>query len=130
MSMKPAWEMDEYARSRLRSRCASAARFPQASEMQAMTAIATVQMSSSPGKAVFRIRTSATNAAVFVAADMNAVTEVGAPWYTSGVHMCNGAAESLTMRGARVMAGPGRGNASVEGGALGIWVKPSFPVAP
>ena len=38
---------------------------------------------------------SAKNAAVFVAADMNAVTGVGAPWYTSGVHMWNGAAETL-----------------------------------
>src|SRR5215467_8604240 len=120
MSMKPAWEMDEYARSRLRSRCASAARFPQASEMQAMTAIATVHMSSSPGKAVFRIRTSATNAAALVAADMNAVTEVGAPWYTSGVHMWNGAAESLNMKPARIIARPATRNASLEACALAI----------
>ena len=40
-------------------------------------------------------RISAKNAATFVAALMNATTGVGAPWYTSGVHMWNGAAEIL-----------------------------------
>jgi hypothetical protein len=35
------------------------------------------------------------NAVALVAADMNAVTGVGAPWYTSGVHWWNGAAEAL-----------------------------------
>ena len=43
--MKPACEIDEYASSRFTSRCASAARFPQASEMHASTATAIVQIS-------------------------------------------------------------------------------------
>ena len=40
-----------------------------------------------------RIR--APNAAIFVAADMNAVIGIGAPSYTSGVHMWNGTALTL-----------------------------------
>ena len=40
-------------------------------------------------------RSIAPNAAAFVAPAMNAVTGVGAPWYTSGVHMWNGAAATL-----------------------------------
>ena len=45
--------------------------------------------------ATSRTRISARNAATFVAADMNAVTGVGAPWYTSGVHWWNGTADTL-----------------------------------
>ena len=41
------------------------------------------------------MRSTAANAAAFVAAAMNAVTGVGAPWYTSGVHMWKGAAATL-----------------------------------
>ena len=41
------------------------------------------------------MRRNAANAAAFVAEAMNAVTGVGAPWYTSGVHMWNGAAATL-----------------------------------
>ncbi len=40
ISMKPACETDEYARIRLTFRCTSAAMLPQASETQAITAIA------------------------------------------------------------------------------------------
>ena len=36
--------------------------------------------------------------ATLVADDMNAVTGVGAPWYTSGVHMWNGTAATLNPR--------------------------------
>ena len=79
ISMKPACEIDEYASSRLTLRCASAARFPTASETHASTATAIVQTSSWPGKATTRIRSVTTSAATFVAADMNAVTDVGAP---------------------------------------------------
>mgnify|MGYP001059674074 CR=1 FL=1 len=35
------------------------------------------------------------NAAVLVATAMNAVTGVGAPWYTSGVQTWNGTAAAL-----------------------------------
>ncbi len=43
-----------------------------------------------PPSAPTNTRTNAANAAAFVAAAMNPVTGVGAPWYTSGVHMWNG----------------------------------------
>ena len=80
MSRKPACEMLEYASIRLTSVWTSAARFPQASEMQTITASEIVQSSSSEGNAVTSRRIVRTSAAIFVAADMNAVTGVGAPW--------------------------------------------------
>ena len=40
-------------------------------------------------------RISAANPATFAADAMNAVTGVGAPWYTSGVHVWNGTAAIL-----------------------------------
>ena len=42
------------------------------------------------GKATTSTRSSAANAAALPTEAMNAVTGVGAPWYTSGVHMWNG----------------------------------------
>ena len=41
------------------------------------------------------MRRKAAKPATLVADDMNAVTGLGAPWYTSGVHMWNGTAEIL-----------------------------------
>src|SRR5919198_6015911 len=46
-------------------------------------------------RATSNTRRNAPNAATFVAADMNAVTHVGAPWYASGVHMWKGTAATL-----------------------------------
>ena len=77
--MKPAFEIDEYASSRFRFFWTSAAKLPSASEQTAITATAIVQRSSSCGNAVTRIRRVRSSAATLVAADMNAVTEVGAP---------------------------------------------------
>ena len=45
-----------------------------------------------------KTRIRAKNAATFVAAPMNATTGVGAPSYTSGVHIWNGAAETLNAK--------------------------------
>src|SRR5690554_4011424 len=42
-----------------------------------------------------RMRSNAAAAAALVAAAMNATTGVGAPWYTSGTQVWNGAAPSL-----------------------------------
>jgi hypothetical protein len=61
---------------------------------------------------------------------MKAVTEVGAPWYTSGVHMWNGAAEILNARPARIIASPARRNASSPASAAAICAKPISLVAP
>src|SRR5437762_8698105 len=93
--MKPACEMDEYASMRFTVRCTSAAKLPITSEQTAITASATVQRCAFAGKAVVRIRRATTSATGLVAADMNAVTGVGAPSYTSGVHMGNGAADGV-----------------------------------
>ena len=67
---------------------------------------------------------------------MNAVTGVGAPWYTSGVHMWNGAAATLkpspTSRNAKPAtsdAGVRRGRASAEERAR-CPVSDVVPVAP
>src|SRR6476619_2319364 len=104
--MKPACEMDEYASRRLTLRCARAARLPITSEITASTAIAIDQISDCSGNAVTRIRSVTTRATAFVAADMKAVTGVGAPSYTSGVHMWNGAADALNASPAMIIAIP------------------------
>ena len=77
--MKPACEIDEYASIRFTLRWTSAARLPTASEQTAITAIVTVQRCASAGNAVTSTRSISTSATVLVAADMNAVTGVGAP---------------------------------------------------
>ena len=51
-------------------------------------------------------RISAAKPAAFVADAMNAVTGVGAPWYTSGVHMWNGTAATLKPSPTRRSAKP------------------------
>ena len=72
----------------------------------ASTATAIVQISDCSGNDVTRSRYIRASPATFVAAPMKAVTEVGAPWYTSGVHWWNGAAETLKPRPARIIAIP------------------------
>src|SRR5918912_10353 len=47
------------------------------------------------GTATYATRSSAPNAATLVQAAMKPVTGVGAPWYTSGVQVWNGAAPTL-----------------------------------
>ena len=79
MSMKPACETEEYASIRFTLRWTSAARLPIASEAQAIAATATVQRCASCGNALTSTRSATTSATVFVAADMKAVTGVGAP---------------------------------------------------
>ena len=52
--------------------------------------------------------------ATFVADAMNAVTGVGAPWYTSGVHMWNGTAATLKPRPTSEQREPGEERALLE----------------
>src|SRR3954465_932054 len=80
---------------RLTSVCTTAAIEPTRSDSTARPAIAGRQSTEYTWNAPTKIRRSAANAAAFVAAAMNAVTGVGAPSYTSGVHMWNGAADTL-----------------------------------
>src|SRR5437899_5230378 len=112
--MKPACEIDEYARIRFTFRCTSAAMLPQASEMQAMIAIVQRQRCVSPGNATVSTRYVTISAATFVADDMNDVTGVGAPWYASGVHMWNGAADDLNISPAMIIARPSSSIVSCE----------------
>src|SRR5213596_1182547 len=68
---------------------------PTTIEIAARAQMNGVQSHASGLNDVSNTRISAANAATFVAALMNAVTAVGAPWYASGVHMWNGTAETL-----------------------------------
>ena len=52
------------------------------------------------------------NAATLVQAAMNAVTGVGAPWYTSGVQVWNGPTEPLNMSPTTSSASPPSSSAS------------------
>src|SRR5437879_953726 len=75
--------------------CAIASTLPRTIEIAASAQITGVQSHVSGWNDTSSTRARARNPATFVAADMNAVTGVGAPWYTSGVHMWNGAADTL-----------------------------------
>ena len=61
---------------------------------------------------------------------MNAVTGVGAPWYASGVHMWNGAADALNARPAITIASPATSIASCAWPAAPMRSKESCPVVP
>src|SRR6266480_3116760 len=93
--MNPACATLEYASIRFTSVCAVASSDPTTIDTADRTQMNGVQSHASGLNAVSNTRISAANAAIFVAADMNAVTGVGAPWYASGVHMWNGTAETL-----------------------------------
>ena len=93
--------------------------------------MAIVQISLCSGNAVTRTRSITTSAAAFVAADMNAVTDVGAPWYTSGVHMWKGAAETLNAKPGEDHREPGDEERVVRRLVRPRSAeKPSSPVAP
>src|SRR5262245_60669880 len=87
--------MLEYARSRLMSVWAIARMAPATIDSADSTQITGCQSQVTGWNATLNTRISAANAATLVAADMNPVTAVGAPWYTSGAHMWNGTAETL-----------------------------------
>ena len=59
-------------------------------------------------------RMSAANAATLVVTLMNVVTDVGAPWYTSGVHVWNGAALILNARPTKRSAMPAMSSGSTR----------------
>ena len=66
---------------------------------------------------------------------MNAVTGVGAPWYTSGVHMWNGTAGDLEAEADEEQGEPGEQRALLEQrvlarGTRAIPVSDVVPVAP
>ena len=92
--------MDEYASMRFTLRCGSASRLPttivsSASVREQRRAAAAGPR---PCASATNTRTSAANAAAFTPALISAVTGVGAPSYTSGVHMWNGTAATLNAK--------------------------------
>src|SRR3982751_6961222 len=97
-STKPECAMLEYARSRFRFFCASATTLPRTMVIAASHQTATCQRVYAPPNASIHTRRNAANAAAFTAAAMYPVIGVGAPSYTSGVHIWNGAAATLKAR--------------------------------
>src|SRR4051794_6275366 len=87
-----------------------------------------------PGNASTNRRRKTANAAAFVATAISAVTGVGAPWYTSGVQVWNGAIEHLNARPVAASAMPVKSIGSVADTlspiALEMALKPVAPVAP
>src|SRR3954452_25261907 len=100
----------------------------------ASTASASPQVAWTSGNASTKIRRKTANAAAFVATAMNEVTGVGAPWYTSGVHVWNGAIEHLNASPVAASATPVSSSGSVSDTlspiAAAIPLKSVVPVAP
>ena len=87
--------------------CATAATAPNTIEAMAMKIRICCQSAAIlPGKATTSTRASRPSAAALGAAEKKAATGVGAPSYTSGVHMWNGTAETLKARPDRMKTMP------------------------
>src|SRR2546422_11060943 len=80
---------------RFRLSCVIATRLPTKSEKIAISDSGKYHRLAIEGKVAMKTRPIAAKAADLVATDMNVVTSVGAPSYTSGVHMWKGAADAL-----------------------------------
>ena len=78
----------------------------------ASAAIAGAHVRAASIRATSNSRRITPKAAALVATAMNAVTGVGAPSYTSGVHWWNGATDALKARPASTSASPVRNSAS------------------
>src|SRR3954466_12615083 len=115
--MNPACATLEYASIRLMSVWDSAITAPTTMLNAASTQIIGVQSHCSGANATLNTRSSAANAATLVAADMYAVTGVGAPWYASGAHVWNGTAATLNAN--PTASRPAAARAS---GSLPTWV--------
>src|SRR5216684_9081383 len=94
-----------YARSRLTFVCTSAPRFP-ANIVSAASAQKAQNQKCVAAGTVAKMRNNKANAAAFGPAEKSAVTGVGAPSYTSGVHTWNGAAATLKPSPIRIIASP------------------------
>src|SRR6201996_4454876 len=89
------WPIEEYAISRLMLVCPIAANAPSTIEAMATITTNSCHAPTSEANDVPMTRSSSDIAATFGAVAKNAVTGVGAPSYTSGVHMWNGTADTL-----------------------------------
>ena len=106
---------------------------PTTIETAASAARAGCQSPAAGPSATSKKRTRTQNTAALVATDMNAVTGVGAPSYTSGVHWWKGATESLNARPVAESAIPinSSGSSSTEVPAAARMPEKSVePVAP
>src|SRR6516165_7727817 len=94
-STYPACAIELYASRRLTFDCSSAAKFPMVIDNSAETQTRGSHPAPIGSKAVMKIRRNTAKAAALGPAERNAVTGVGAPWYTSGAHIWNGDADTL-----------------------------------
>src|ERR1700757_3486111 len=92
--MYPACAIELYASNRFMLVCTSAPRLPANIVSAASTQNAQNQYCVAAGT-VAKMRSNSANAAAFGPAEKSAVTGVGAPSYTSGVHTWKGAAATL-----------------------------------
>src|SRR6266481_9712624 len=97
--------MELYARSRLTFVCTRAPRFP-ANIVSAASAQKAQNQKCVAAGTVAKMRSNKANAAAFGPAEKSAVTGVGAPSYTSGVHTWKGATATLKPRPMRIMDRP------------------------
>src|SRR3954464_8152639 len=106
-----------------------------AKEPSAIEAIATntricCHCETMPGNAVSVTRVKTASAATFGAEAKKAVTGVGAPSYTSGVHMWNGTAETLKQRPASRKTRPNTRPTLETAAAVAMPERETGPVKP
>ena len=125
--------MVEKANMRLRLVCAIAARLPTNSEPMESTISICCQSGASGNMPSTSRRMTMANAASLGAPPMSRVTAVGAPWYTSGIHMWKGTAPILNAKPATTKTRPKtktRWSTLPELMALKTALMSSEPVAP
>src|SRR5664279_3177770 len=131
--MKPACATEEYASIRFMSVWVIPMTEPMIMDAAAMIATTGCHVQAIGCSAEKQTRRIAANAATFVQDAMNAVTGVGAPWYTSGVHRWNGPTEALNSRPTRTSASPPISSTSLLSPArawlamAANWVDPAYP---
>src|SRR5664279_2162197 len=116
--MKPACATEEYASIRFMSVWVIPMTEPMTMEAAAMMATTGCHVQVIGCSAEKHTRSIAANEATLVQEAMNAVTGVGAPWYTSGVHRWNGPTDALNSSPTMTNAIPPSSSASLLSPAL------------
>jgi hypothetical protein len=112
---------DRRVRQHATSDCTTANTDPITSDNAASTQMTGRQSSRWNGRAITSTRSTAANAAALPTEAMNAVTLVGEPSYTSGVHTWNGTAATLNPRPTISSAIPARTNESLPSIRTEVW---------
>src|SRR5437763_1118778 len=94
----PACAIELYASMRLMFDCVSAAKLPMVIENSAESQTSGSQPAATGWNAIVKIRRNTANAAALGPAERNPEIGAGAPWYTSGAQIWNGAPETLNAR--------------------------------